>query len=276
MDFCTKKGGKNVKDENISRYHLNFNLSQDNHTKPIKNSHFCLIYLLEGAGFLKVEEEIYPLEVGQCFFQPAGVEFCYWSMGGKSWNYMWLLIDGPLFDEILPKTGFSIHNPVTTCTEEQRALLEAILARRYSYHGSEYYDTLGQAVRLMASFIATFPSEAQLVVDGSIKSIVNFINNNLHRGDLGVELLTRVTGLGRTQLYEKFRDHHLSSPAQYIRDVRITKAKHLLRSTELPVSQIAFAVGFEDPLYFSRVFSKLIEKSPTEYRKWHHSGDSKK
>lgn len=265
-----------MKDENITRYHLNFNLGHENHTKPKRNGNYCLIYLLEGAGFLKIDEEVYPLEVGQCFFQPAGVGYSYWSEGGKPWKYMWLLLDGPLFDEILPKTGFSARVPITTCTDEQRELLEAILSKRYSYHGSEYYDTLGQAVRLMASFIATFPSEEQLVVDSSTKSILNFIGANLHRGDLSVELLTQVTGLGRTQLYEKFKHRQLPSPAHYIRSLRITKAKHLLRSTELPVAQVAFAVGFEDPLYFSRVFSKLVEKSPTEYRKWHHAGDSKK
>ncbi len=265
-----------MKDENITRYHLNFNLSHENHTKPKKPGNYCLIYLLEGAGFLKIDEEVYPLEVGQCFFQPAGVGYSYWSEGGKPWKYMWLLLGGPLFDEILPKTGFFARVPITTCTDEQRELLEAILSKRYSYHGSEYYDTLGQAVRLMASFIASFPSEEQLVVDSSTKSILNFIGANLHRGDLSVELLTQVTGLGRTQLYEKFKHRQLSSPAHYIRSLRITKAKHLLRSTELPVAQVAFAVGFEDPLYFSRVFSKLVEKSPTEYRKWHHAGDSKK
>lgn len=257
-----------MKDENITRYHLNFNLSGENHTKPKRNGNYCLIYLLEGTGFLKIEEEIYPLEAGQCFFQPAGAAYSYWAEGGQPWQYMWLLLDGPLFEEMLPKIGFSAHAPITACTEEQRGLLEAILSKRYSYHGSEYYDTLGQAVRLIASFIATFPSEEQLVVDSSTKSIVNFIRNNLHRNDLSVELLTQVTGLGRTQLYEKFRRRHLPSPAHYIRDVRITKAKHLLRATELPVSQIAFAVGFEDPLYFSRVFSKLVGKSPTDYRKW--------
>ena len=67
-----------MKDENITRYHLNFNLSDENHTKPIRNGNYCLIYLLEGAGFLKIDEEVYPLEAGQCFFQPAGVGYSYW------------------------------------------------------------------------------------------------------------------------------------------------------------------------------------------------------
>ncbi len=262
-----------MNDEAITQYHLNFNLGHENHTKPKKTSNYCLIYLLEGAGFLKIDEEIYPLEVGQCFFQPAGVGYCYWSAGGKPWKYMWLLLDGPLFEEMLPKVGFSARVPIATCTDEQRKMLESILSKRYSYHGSEYYDTLGMAVRLMASFIATFPSEGQLVVDSSTKSILHFIGNNLHRSDLGVELLMQVTGLGRTQLYKKFKHRNLPAPARYIRDVRITKAKHLLRSTELPVAQVAFAVGFEDPLYFSRVFSKIIGKSPTQYRQYFLKGE---
>jgi AraC family transcriptional regulator, arabinose operon regulatory protein len=57
-----------------------------------------------------------------------------------------------------------------------------------------------------------------------------------------------------------------TSPMQYLRTVRVEAAKRLLVTIETPVGEVAAQVGFEDPLYFSRVFRKVTGKSPTAYR----------
>lgn len=56
------------------------------------------------------------------------------------------------------------------------------------------------------------------------------------------------------------------SPAQYITDFRVNAACRLLEETELPVSAVARSVGYNDSLYFSRIFHKTKGVSPTEYR----------
>ena len=55
--------------------------------------------------------------------------------------------------------------------------------------------------------------------------------------------------------------------AEYIRRRRLHKAKKLLKMTDLPISQIALAVGFADYNYFSRIYKKAYGKSPRYYRK---------
>ena len=58
------------------------------------------------------------------------------------------------------------------------------------------------------------------------------------------------------------------SPSKYQAQLRIQKACNLLLDNPtMPISVIAYSVGYNDPLYFSKVFHKLIGKSPTEYRK---------
>lgn len=256
-----------MSEQKITGYHLNFNIDSTSYTHPRRNGNQCLIYIQEGSGFLQIGEDLFTLSAGQCFFQPAETSVCYWADGGE-WKYLWILFDGPMFQEMLPKTGFGERTPIVTCTEEQRKWLEDIFANRYDYHGRKYYETLATLVHLLASFIETFPSDTQMIEDNSIKSITAFIIKNLHRTDLNIKLLMQVTGLGRTALYDKFKNKKLSSPASYIRDQRLTKAKHLLRSTDLPIGQVAFAVGFEDPLYFSRLFKTSIGISPTNYRNY--------
>ena len=59
------------------------------------------------------------------------------------------------------------------------------------------------------------------------------------------------------------------SPKEYLTEYRIKQACHLLRETDLSVSAIAYSVGFENNLYFSKAFRKQKGVSPSEYRKTH-------
>ena len=57
------------------------------------------------------------------------------------------------------------------------------------------------------------------------------------------------------------------TPMQYILSLRIKNAITLLDKTDYNISQVAAAVGYDNSLYFSRLFTKHIGISPTEYRK---------
>ena len=64
----------------------------------------------------------------------------------------------------------------------------------------------------------------------------------------------------------RFKKVFQVSPQQYIIEKRIALAKHLLLSTSAPISEIAIACGYSDPLYFSRIFAKQTLFSPTAFR----------
>lgn len=57
------------------------------------------------------------------------------------------------------------------------------------------------------------------------------------------------------------------TPMQYILSIRISSAQSLLETTEYNIAEIAAIVGYDDPLYFSRLFKKQIGVSPSEFRK---------
>ena len=56
------------------------------------------------------------------------------------------------------------------------------------------------------------------------------------------------------------------SPLAYVNRLTIEYACHMLKVTDLHINQICYKVGFEDSLYFSRLFSKIMGMSPSEYR----------
>ena len=66
-----------------------------------------------------------------------------------------------------------------------------------------------------------------------------------------------------------FKEYTGSTPLQYIVSIRITNAQRLLETTTYTVTEIGHIVGYENPLYFSRIFHKQKGVSPSGYRKQH-------
>lgn len=89
-----------------------------------------------------------------------------------------------------------------------------------------------------------------------------------HLGDSGlqVETITQALGLSRVQLYRKVRALLGYSVGDYIKHVRLKKAAALLCESDEPIANVAYAVGFASPAYFSTAFKAAYGCSPSEYR----------
>jgi len=96
--------------------------------------------------------------------------------------------------------------------------------------------------------------------------IKEVIELHLYSG-LKLEELARLCNLGVSSFKREFKKEFDDSPTNYINKRRLDKAKELLSITEMPVSEIAFEIGFKDSLYFTRLFKKKIGIPPTTYRK---------
>ncbi|AXT52570.1 AraC family transcriptional regulator [Aquimarina sp. BL5] len=87
-----------------------------------------------------------------------------------------------------------------------------------------------------------------------------------HYSNLSLDELAKLCNLSLSSFKREFKKVFNDSPNNYITDQKLKRAKELLSITEMPVGEIAFGVGFNDPLYFTRIFKKKVGKSPTEYR----------
>ena len=85
--------------------------------------------------------------------------------------------------------------------------------------------------------------------------------------DISIDKLCESLSVGRTKLYDIFRNELKSGISKYILRRRMHRAKKLLKTTKLPISEIANSVGFSDYNYFSKVYKKTYGKSPKHYRK---------
>lgn len=102
--------------------------------------------------------------------------------------------------------------------------------------------------------------------DKIFKAAKAYIENHLDK-DINVNQLCNSLNIGRTKLYEIFKNELKMGISTYILRRRMHKAKKLLKTTELSIPEISENVGFSDYNYFSRVYKKIYGKSPKHYRK---------
>ena len=84
--------------------------------------------------------------------------------------------------------------------------------------------------------------------------------------NLKLDQLAKLANLSLSSFKRSFQKEYNDSPINYINKRRLEKAKQLLTLTELSVGEIAYEVGFQDSLYFTRLFKNKIGIPPTKYR----------
>lgn len=80
------------------------------------------------------------------------------------------------------------------------------------------------------------------------------------------DMLAKKFSISSSYFSVLFKKYVGCTPVQYITKVRIEKAMELLKESSLPVSAVALEVGFNDPLYFTRVFSRRVGVTPRQFR----------
>jgi len=83
---------------------------------------------------------------------------------------------------------------------------------------------------------------------------------------LDVEALAKLAGLSPSQFFTAFKRYNSFSPLQYLIRTRIQHAQEMLHDPRRSITDVAFAVGFEDSNYFTRQFRKYVHCTPREYR----------
>ncbi len=134
-----------------------------------------------------------------------------------------------------------------------------------SYKTNEQICSAAKIMEACTSYIINrelILPESNKIFEGAKRYIEEHLGENLE-----IEDICSAIGVGRTKLYEIFKKEIKMGVSKYILRRRMHRAKKLLKTTELPTSEIADKVGFSDYNYFSRVFKKTYGKPPKSYRK---------
>ncbi len=119
-----------------------------------------------------------------------------------------------------------------------------------------YQDTSGPLV---------LPNTPDLDLENSfLQKVNNILTDKIGDESFEMSQLYPELGMSRSQFYRKFKALTNESIAHYFRKLRLLKARRLLQSTDLNITQVAFETGFKDPAHFSRAFKETFGQPPSE------------
>ena len=107
---------------------------------------------------------------------------------------------------------------------------------------------------------------AAQINDVTTEKIMKFITEHIADPDLKIDDIAQAIGMSRSVLYGKIKNAIGMTPVDFVRHIRIMRATEMLQQTNETLASIAYAVGFSDPKYFSKVFKKEMGVIPSEYR----------
>ncbi len=126
-------------------------------------------------------------------------------------------------------------------------------------------EPLGPARRRAMSMRASRPPRGGLA-PAALRRVRGHISEHLHQ-PLGLSRLADIAELSVHHFSRAFRQSLGMPPHRYILSHRISRASQLMNDSDLPLSEIALAVGFSDQSHFTRVFSRATGETPASFRR---------
>lgn len=200
---------------------------------PIVRRDYHVHFILSGGGTLEMDGKVYRPHRGQIFVTVPGVNLFYYSDPEDPWHYAWISFNGSKAALYLEKAGLTAEHPVRDCyldPEEFLGIIEEIL----NHH--------------------------EITVDNALAYIHN------HYTDAKVSDIASYIGITRSYLTHIFKQRMEISPQEYLLSYCLEQGSRLLRTTGMSIQEIAEAIGYENPLTFSKMFKNVYGMSLKYYR----------
>lgn len=218
-------------------------------------------FILDGAGYLNGER----LEKGQGFITYADEYANYYPDKSEPWTYLWFRFSGVDEENILKRCSIPQSNGAFIFDSSKLTAHAQEIARVCSACANNKVAKEA-VVKLLLSFCYSFDENTEIVgVQNAVERAKRYIDENYYKKILIEDLALRV-GVERKYLRMLFVKSFGVSPKEYLMKKRIDRAKFLLERNDVNVSLVAFSVGYDDVLEFSRIFKKHVGVSPKQYR----------
>lgn len=113
----------------------------------------------------------------------------------------------------------------------------------------------------------TLQGQAQSTDDLFLQKVLGIVEDQMVNEEFGMPQLCKALNMSRTNLFRKLKALTGQSATDFIRHLRLEKAKVLLETTDMSVTEASYAVGFGSPNYFSRAFQEMFGITPKSVRK---------
>jgi len=126
-------------------------------------------------------------------------------------------------------------------------------------------DSLSSLSHLSRLTFVSRPKDRGLDASAKIADSIAYMTQNLNR-PLQVSTLAALVNISPSHYFALFKRHTGHAPMDYFTRLRMEEARRLLDTTQSSVKEVAAALGYDDPFYFSRVFKSVNRLAPSNYR----------
>lgn len=243
-------------------------------------SSYLFFTITAGKGQLEYCGRQYELATGDCVFIDCRRGYSQATSSHKNvngeydelWNLSWIHFDGAMMDSIYNKYKERGGKPVFSTTDVTRYV--ELIQSVFSIASSESYVRDMLIAEKLTGLLTYLMEDAWTQEKADVhsapkryllKSIKEYIDTN-YTEKLTLETLASEFYINKEYLSHIFKDEYGFTVNGYIAQVRVTKAKNLLRFSDKTIEQIGAAVGIDDANYFSRTFKRVEGISPSKYR----------
>lgn len=241
-------------------------------TRPKGRIDYLLIYIASGkAHFFFKENQKETIVSAGCFVLYRPREYQKYAFYGKdNADIYWIHFTGAAVKELLKKANMMNNNHICY------AGLYAEYIRIFRKITSEL-----QADNLYAEEMAALQfrqlmieisranemhkNSGNAVIPEEIEKLIRYLKEH-YSDEFVMERYARENYLSSSSLLRAFRKYTGNTPLQFLIDIRLNHAMNLLKTTDCTIGEISVMIGYDNPLYFSRLFSKHVGVSPREYR----------
>ncbi len=174
------------------------------------------------------------------------------------WERIWVQVLFLLMVIVLSTWAFVRYQRHRQHEREREQRLENILRQYNELSDRQQADSSSKYS--LSEPVITNPDEEMM------NQLMTYIEQHLDNEDLKIDQMADAVGMSRTVLYGKIKQLMGISPSDFLRQVRMQRAEQLIARSKMSISEVAYAVGFSDPKYFTKCFKKQTGLTPSEYR----------
>lgn len=223
---------------------------------------YIIHYVKNGSGTLEIANKKYQISEGECFLTRPYELIHYYPNPQDPWTYYWIDFVGKNVDEYLDSTIFSKKSPVHSLMDQNAFESYFIRLQKIDILSQNRYEANGLLFSILGILTDAKGTENK---EDTLFYGLELIHSNYHKSSFTIEILCDKLGVSQATLYRIFQQTQNMSPKQYLTQYRIKQAK-LLLSMGNTVKATALSCGYDDPLYFSRVFKQATGMSPSEQK----------
>lgn len=240
--------------------------------RPKGCDEFILIYCVDGRGTITSEDKAFEVQPNTFFIIGKNKKHNYRANRNDPWSIYWIHFSGRqahyLYDRFKThNSGRAIFIPFNRNRVSEFEYILELLKLGYTDQVFEYSSMLLH--KLLGSFIY-YSLKSTNIPEISREDLVNrikqYLNDNIYQS-LTLNKIENEFNKSSSTLFTVFKERTGYSIMYFFSLIKVQKACELLNLTGLSIKEISYKLDFQDPLYFSRVFKKIMGVPPSEYKK---------